>query len=270
MRKNFDFLAGASAVSLKKKFPKLSVEEISLSGTNAEVITATESPNKNILYLHGGGYFMGSIHSYRRNAMRLSYRCKARVFLLEYSLAPEHPFPTAVHEAQDAYIELLRRYPRNSMVIAGDSAGGGLALSVLLALKDRNQPMPSRAFCFSPWADMTCSGAALTANHNTDVWLNRKHLEKWAPIYGGGHETSDPHLSPVYGDFHGFPPLLLLAGDQEVLLDDSTRIVNAAVSQGVDARLLVGKQMQHVWPLSLPFLSESKVAMKAIADFVNE
>jgi epsilon-lactone hydrolase len=202
--------------------------------------------------------------------MRLSYRCDAEVFVPAYRLAPENPFPAALDDALAAwkFVKVLRRDAPS--FVAGDSAGGGLSLSLLLRLRDLGLVMPNGAILLSPWTDLTASGASVDGNLGRDLWFSRKHLETWARYYVDHADGRSPYLSPVFADLSGLPPLFLLVGENELLLDDALRVQAAASKNGTAASVLIGKGMQHDWPLTLPWLDESRVAWKAIRKFVEE
>jgi epsilon-lactone hydrolase len=269
MRARFERFGAQSRASLRRKFPNLLFEDHAIGPLAMESIRAVQSPRCVILHLHGGAFVMGSRDSYRNRAMRLSYRCNAEVFVPEYRLAPEHPFPAAFDDALTAwqYTEALRR--GLPIFITGDSAGGGLGLSLLLRVRDLGAAMPNGAVLLSPWTDLTALGASVDGNRCKDLWLSRKHLECWARYYVAGADPRTPYLSPVFGDLSGLPPLLLLAGEHEVLRDDAVRIGEAASRAGTAARVLVGKGMQHDWPLTLPWLHESRAAWNEIRLFVE-
>lgn len=156
------------------------------------------------------------------------------------------------------------------LFLSGDSAGGGLALALLLRLRALHGPAPAGAILLSPWTDLTASGASVDANHGKDLWLTRRHLETWARHYAGASDAHSPELSPVFANLAGVPPLLLLAAQDELLLDDARRVHEAALRAGVDSRLLVGPGMQHDWPLTLPWLAESRQAWREMRRFVDE
>lgn len=270
MRKNFDRLAGISAEKLKQKFPKIEILEESFDGTKTETIRPGVPTKKKILYLHGGGYFMGSLASYRRNALRIAYRCKAEVILVDYRLAPEFPFPTALDDVRYIYRTLLQRFSAEEMIVGGDSAGGGLALALIHSLKDENLALPSAVFCLSPCTDVTSSLPSYDENRRKDVWLSRKNVGNWMPWYCGKADPKNPYISPYFGDFKGFPPTMILVGDQEVLWSDGKLVVDKINEAGGKATLVAGIGMQHNWPFSLPFLEESRAAMDCLAEFVEK
>jgi acetyl esterase/lipase len=191
------------------------------------------------------------------------------VFVPDYRLAPAHPFPAALEDALAAYQYVRALRPKLPVLISGDSAGGGLALSLLIQLRDANVRMPDGAVLLSPWTDLSASGASLDRNRRADVWLSRAHLETWGRYYAEGTHARDPRVSPVFADLRALPPLLILVGAHEVLLDDALRVADSARSAGTPVDVHVGPRMQHDWPLTLPWLDESRRAWAAIRDFVD-
>ena len=270
MRARFERLARVSRERLLRKFPKLAFEDHRAGDLGIESVRAVESPKRVLFNLHGGGFFMGSPASYRDRAMRLSFRLDAEVFVPGYRLAPEHPYPAALEDALAAFRHVRALRPRTPIFVTGDSAGGGLGLSLLVKLREVGVPMPAGAILLSPWTDLTTSGNSVESNRGRDLWFSRRHLELWARYYVGQANASAPSLSPVFADLSGLPPLLLLAGEHELLLDDARRVHEAASRAGVDSRMLVGEGMQHDWPLTLPWLDESKSAWQAMRGFVEE
>lgn len=223
-----------------------------------------------LLYLHGGGYIFGSIATYRRRALKLAWRCRARVLIPEYRLAPEFPFPAALDDALAAWRRMTADAGGRVALVAGDSAGGGLALALIAALRAAGEPLPAGAVLLSPWTDLGISGESVVANQRRDCWLKASQLADWADMYRGARPADDPRISPLHEKFSGFPPLLFLTGDQEILLDDTRRLAARARAAGVDVREHIGRGMQHDWPLTLPWLPESRRAWKAIEGFVDE
>jgi acetyl esterase/lipase len=270
MRARFERLGGVSRERIQRKFPKVSFGDHAAGQVAIETVCAVESPTRIILYLHGGAFFMGSPVSFRNRAMRLSYRCNAEVFVPDYRLAPEHPYPAALDDAFAAWKFVKGLRPTAPMFVVGDSAGGGLSLSLLLRLRDLGMAMPSGAFLLSPWTDLTVSGASVDGNRSKDLWFTRKHLETWAGYYATATDRRSSYVSPVFAEFSGLPPLLLLVGEDELLLDDALRIRDAAKSAGTDVRVHIGRGMQHDWPLTLPWLDESRAAWSAMRNFVEE
>ena len=271
MRARFDRWASVSREAMQRKFPALAIASHVVDETlDVESLSVTASPRCTILHLHGGAFVFGSASTYRNRAMRMSYRASAEVFVPDYRLAPEHPYPAALEDALRTYRWLRARRPRLPLFITGDSAGGGLGLSLLVALRDAGEPLPTGAVFLSPWTDLTTSGRSVDDNQGKDLWLGRRHLETWARYYVGESDPRDPRVSPVFADLHGLPPMLALACEHEVLLDDARRVVTSAALEGTDARLFVGPRMQHDWPLTLPWLDESRSAWRAIQSFFEE
>lgn len=270
MRARFERLSRVSRKKMQRKFPKIVFGDHAVGEVMIESVCALESPARVILYLHGGAFFMGSPASYRNRVMRLSYRCNAEVFVPDYRLAPEHPYPAAFDDALAAWKFVKGFRPNAPIFVAGDSAGGGLGLSLLVRLRDLGMAMPNGAFLLSPWTDLTVSGASVDGNRSKDLWFTRRHLEIWAGYYAAGGDRRSPYVSPVFAEVSGLPPLLLLVGQDELLLDDALRVRDAATSAGTDVRVHLGKGMQHDWPLTLPWLDESRLAWSAMRNFVEE
>ena len=268
MRRRFEFLGATPRSTLQRRYPKLKFGDHAVGRLAIESIRAVAAPARAILYLHGGGYFMGSPASYRRRAMRLGFRCGAEVFVPDYRLAPEHPYPAALDDALAAWRWLRRTVCDQPLNVVGDSAGGGLALALLLRLRELGEPLPDSAVLLSPWTDLTASGASVNANRGRDLWFTRAHLESWARYVIGNADPNSPYLSPAFGSLTGLPPLMLLVGEDELLLDDALRVHRAAASAGTASELLVGPGMQHDWPLALPWLPESREAWQRMARFL--
>lgn len=270
MRGRFERLGRVSREKMQRKFPKVVFGDHAAGKVAIESVCALPSPVRVILYLHGGAFFMGSPASFRNRAMRLSYRCDAEVFVPDYRLAPEHPYPAALDDALAAWEFVKRFRPNAPIFVAGDSAGGGLSLSLLLRLRDLGMAMPAGALLLSPWTDLTVSGASVDGNRTKDLWFTRRHLETWAGYYAAGADRRTPYISPVFAELSGLPRLLLFVGQDELLFDDALRVRDAATLAGTDARVHVGKGMQHDWPLTLPWLDESRLAWSAMRSFVEE
>lgn len=270
MRARFERLGRVSCEALQRKFPRLGFQNHTIDGLTIESVCAVKTPGRVILYFHGGAFFMGSPASYRNRTMRLSYRCEAEVFVPAYRLAPENPFPAAFEDALTAWKFVKTVRQDAPLFVAGDSAGGGLGLSLLVRLRDLGLAMPKGAILLSPWTDLTASGASVDGNLGKDLWFTRKHLETWARYYVDRADGHSPYISPVFADLSELPPLLLLVGESELLLDDALRVRDAATQKGTDARVFIGEGMQHDWPLTLPWLDESRAAWGAIRTFIEE
>lgn len=222
-----------------------------------------------LLYLHGGGYTIGSPRSHRHLAAAIGRAAGASVLLPDYRLAPEHPFPAAVEDAVSAYRALLDRgHAPARTVIAGDSAGGGLTVATLLALRDRKLPLPAAGVCISPWVDLTCSGASYGEKASSDPIVTREGVSEMARAYLGAADARAPLASPLFADLAGLPPLLIHVGSEEVLRDDAVALADRAKAAGVDATLEIWPDMVHVWHWFLPMLDEAGAAVDGIGRFI--
>ncbi len=269
LRRNFEMIAGISKEKLIKKYPQLTLTEWHGNGVAMEIIETIPNPTKTLVYLHGGGHIMGSQSTYRQNLLRIAYRSQCRVVMVDYPLSPENPYPASLEAGVTAFLACADRWKEGAVLLGGDSAGGGLALSVLMALRDRELQLPKAALLFSPWTDLVGTGESFLTNRKKDCCVTEVHLKTWAPYYYGHHDASDPLISPVYGDFKGLPPLFMNVGGQELLLDDSRRVAEKAKLAGVRVQLEIYESMQHVWFFSLPWLKQSKQAVQQIAQYIQ-
>jgi monoterpene epsilon-lactone hydrolase len=221
-----------------------------------------------LLYLHGGGYFACSPKTHRPITGAFARRGFA-VFVPDYRLAPEHPFPAAIEDAAAAWQGLLDggHAPR-SLAIAGDSAGGGLCLALMLTLRDRQAALPAAAALFSPWTDLAGTGASLVSNAERDAMFWAPGLSKAGEIYLGGASATNPLASPHYADLAGLAPMVVHAGDREILRDDSTRLADRARAAGVEVDLRIWPVVPHVWQLA-QFLPEARRSLDIAAEFLR-
>ena len=258
----------------EKAFPiaaDVKVEHVAVPTVPAEWLTPPGArAGAAVLYLHGGGYVIGSPRSHRHLAAAIGAAARSSVLLPEYRLAPECPFPAAVDDAVAAYRWLLERpvAPRE-IVIAGDSAGGGLTVATLLALRDAGVPLPAAAVCISPWTDLTCSGESYRTRAAVDPIVTREAVGPMATAYLAGGDPKGALASPLFADLGGLPPLLIQVGDAEVLLDDATVLAEHARKAGVDVTLEVWDEMIHVWHWFFPMLDEGQRAIDRIGEFVR-
>jgi epsilon-lactone hydrolase len=222
-----------------------------------------------VLYLHGGAYALGSVNNHREFLGRLARVTQTKVLAIDYRLSPENPFPAALEDAVGAYQWLLSAGSMPShIVIAGDSAGGGLALASLKLLRDAGDPLPACAICFSPWVDLTFSCKSIDAIAKADPILSRAVLTPYAELYAGDHEKSNPLISPLFANLRSFPPLLIHVGEDEILLDEAIQLANSARSAGVDVVLKTWPGMFHVFQI-VPFLPEAKESLSQAAQFIR-
>lgn len=224
-----------------------------------------------ILYLHGGGYIAGITKTYHNLCGHLARELDADVYLPEYRLAPEHPFPAAVEDAVTAYSMLLTHgWSGNHITLAGDSAGGGLALATLLKLRDMNMPLPACAVTLSPFADMTATARSHARNDATDAMLSASMLTVAEDLYVRDEaDLRHPYASPVHGDFTGLPPLFITVSENECLRDDAHEVTAQARKAGVEVTLLARPDLLHVWPVFYPVLPEAREDAVKIINFVR-
>lgn len=223
-----------------------------------------------VLYLHGGGYTLGSPNTHKSLTTHLAVAAGCQVLVPEYRLAPEHPYPAALDDAMSAYRALLQRYPATQLAIGGDSAGGGLALCTVLALRDAGLPLPAALVLISPWTDMTLSGQTVDTLGRTDPMLSRTWLSRAAAAYRGGLALDDPRLSPLFADLSGLPPTLVQVGSDEILLDDARRYVERARAVGADVTLQVEQGYWHDFQVHAGVLDASDAAIARIGAFLEQ
>jgi epsilon-lactone hydrolase len=222
-----------------------------------------------VLYLYGGGYVISSPHSRRKTAGHIAHASGARVLVPEYRLAPEHPFPAALDDSEAAVAWLAGNgHPPKSVIVAGGSSAGGLTIATLLRLKSEGGPLPAAAVVVSPWTDLACTGESL--NHNNDLSVTKSALLRMASQYLDNADSKNPLASPLYGDLAGLPPLLVIVGGDEALLDDSIRLVRRAAIAGVDVTLRIGAGMQHIYPVYAGFMPEADAAIADIGEFIRD
>jgi monoterpene epsilon-lactone hydrolase len=252
--------------------PDVRCERTDAGGIPAEWVAAPGAEDRNvILYLHGGGYAFGSINTHRDIASRISRASGARVLLIEYHLAPEHPFPAALDDAVAAYRWLLSEgVDPARLILAGDSAGGGLTVATLIALRDAGDPLPAAAVCISPWVDQEGAGESLTTNADLDPMVQRDGLLAAAAAYHRGFGPRHPLVSPIHADLSRLPPMLIQVGTSETLLDDSRRLAARAKEAGMDVTLEPWEGMIHVWHLFAAVLPEGQQAIDRIGEYIRE
>jgi epsilon-lactone hydrolase len=249
----------------------VTVEPVSANGVRAEW-TSTPRDNRDaaLLYVHGGGYVIGSLDSHRHLVSEAGRAAKAWALALDYRLAPEHPFPAAVEDAVSGYRYLLSRGIRPGRIaIAGDSAGGGLVVAAMLAIRDAGLAQPACGWCVSPWVDMEGIGESMSTKAETDPMVQRAGLLEMAGLYLRGADPRSPLAAPIYTDLRGLAPLLIQVGAAETLLDDAIRLAKVAGAADVRVDLQIWPQMVHVWHLFHPELKAGLRAIKAGGDYVR-
>ena len=247
-------------------------EVVSAGGVEAEWVSAPDADaGRAVLYLHGGGYVIGSINTHRSLAARLSRASGARVLVIDYRLAPEHPHPAAVDDAVAAYRWMLAQGLKPARItVAGDSAGGGLTVATLVAIRDAKLPLPGAGACLSPWVDLEGIGESMTTKADVDPIVQKAGLLQMAAAYLGGKAPRTPLAAPLYADLSGLPPLLIQVGTAETLLDDASRLAERARKAGVTVSYEPWESMIHVWHLFAPMLDEGQQAIDRIGEFVRK
>lgn len=266
-RQGFEALAAKFPLA-----PDTLCADVEAAGVPASWITAPHARAECVvLYLHGGGYVIGSRTTHRDLAGRLSRAAAARVLLLDYRLAPEHPYPAAVDDTVAAYRWLLRQgVDPARLVIAGDSAGGGLTVAALVALRDAGDPLPAAGVCLSPWIDLEGLGDSMTGKASVDPIVQLPGLQWFAGQYLNGADPRSPLAAPLYADLHGLPPLLVHVGTAETLLDDATRLATRAEAAGVPVTLEAWEEMIHVWHLFAAMLPEGQQAIERVGAYIQQ
>ncbi len=243
-----------------------------IQGIKSEWLQVTgANPDKIIMYVHGGGYVSGSCNDHRGLVSKLAKQCGYNILTYEYRLAPEHPFPAAVDDSLTVYKYLIeeRGYNWQNIMLVGESAGGGLLLALLLALKDKSLPMPAAAVSLSPWTDLTCSGESYRTKNKrslapTNSWF------VFAAHYAGTTDLKHHLISPLFGDPSGLPPILINSGTDDELFDDGKSFYLKAKERGVDITFRSGEGMVHCYPFFSPFFKEAKEAMDEIVAFIRK
>jgi monoterpene epsilon-lactone hydrolase len=251
--------------------PDVQQNPIEVGGVDGvEVTIAGNASDRVILYFHGGVYVIGSAASSVPLVSELVRRTGAKAIALEYRLAPEHPYPAALDDARAAYQGLLAQGIAPSQIaLAGESAGGGLAVATLLALREAGSPLPSCAFLMSPYADLSLSGETLVERQALDPVLAPEGLRVRVPEYVAGADAADPHISPIFGDLSGLPPLLIQVGSHEILLSDALRLAGRAATADVAVTLEVTPGVPHVFQGFAGLLDEAGAALDRASDFVK-
>ncbi len=247
-------------------------EPVTVAGRPAEWVRAPGiQAGRAILYLHGGGYVMGSINTHRSLAGEVSRAAQAAVLLVDYRMGPEAPFPAAVEDGVASYRWLLDQgFTPKSLAIAGDSAGGGLTMATLVSARDQGLPMPAAAVPISPWVDLTCTNDSYKTRAAADPMINPSGIGRMVGFYLQGQDPKQPYASPNFADLKSLPPLLIHVGRDEVLLDDSIKLDAKAKADGVTSTLEIWDDMIHVWHAFHPMLPEAKQAITRVGSFLRE
>ena len=251
--------------------PGVTFERETAGGVSASWCIPPETiQGRVLLYLHGGGYVVGSARAYQPMVSELASRLKTRALIPEYRLAPENPFPAAVEDAIAVYRWLLDQgIAPQSIALAGDSCGGGLTVACLASVRDAGLPLPAGAAVISPWVDLEVAGESGVSKAHDDPILEVAGLQGMAGAYLGAASPRTPSASPIYADLTGLPPLLIQVGSAEILLDDATRLAARAGADGVKVRLDIWPEMFHVWHFYASVLDEGREALDDAAAFLE-
>jgi monoterpene epsilon-lactone hydrolase len=240
-----------------------------IGAMDAEWVGAQQS-DRTLLYLHGGGYVLGSIETHRSMVTRLCNFAGIRGLIIDYRLAPEHPYPSAIEDAETAYDYLIENDVRpDKMLLAGDSAGGGLSLALMQKLREHGKAQPKAVALLSPWTDLTISGRSHKERAERDPMIDVERMPQAIDWYCPNQDKKNPLISPVFADLTGLPPMFVQVGSEEVLFDDSTRLVENAEKAGVEAELQIWPDLPHVHQIAHRFVPEAKAALRDIAGFFN-
>lgn len=266
-RKKTDELAQKNSLARN-----INVQEVKLDGITCEWAYLENAPlDKVIIYLHGGGFCIGSINIYRHFTSRLAKATGIRVLYVEYRLAPEHPFPGALEDAISVYQSLLSQgISSENIIFVGDSAGAGLCLSTTLALRDKGKSLPTALILYSPWTDLTLTSKSLKTNEKKDPLVFVDDQKKMVMAYTKEKDVINPLVSPRFGNFNEFPPILIHTGTDEILLDDSLNLVEKAKKDGVEVTLKLWKGMFHVFSIFPDHTPEGKKSLKEVVAFIHD
>jgi epsilon-lactone hydrolase len=246
-------------------------KEVRIDGVRTVRVStdAADTSGRAILLFHGGGYVFGLPSRYVGLAGRYAKAAGAPVYISEYRLAPEHPFPAAAEDGLQAYRAMLERYPSKEIALAGDSAGGGLGVATLQAAQAEGLPMPSSLLLLSPWLDVSGASESMQTNRDSEILILPETFARCARWYAGDTDMTDPMMSPIYGSPAGFPPTLIQVSDSEMIYNDSTRFVAQAKAAGVDIRLDTEPGMWHVWQLMAPLVDEARHSIAQASHFLE-
>lgn len=279
-RSTFDpknsLLQQRAAVEKQAKYtrmpPNVDVQRITLNDLPAEWLRPPGvKDDRVVLYLHGGGYTMGSCNTHRALGTRLAIAAQTPVLLIDYRLAPEHPFPAALEDALATYRWLIDlESPARPIALAGDSAGGGLAVAASIALRDQGESLPTVIACMSPWADLAVQGESMVTRAKADPLISRESSLLHAGLYVAQADPYSPLVSPIYADLRGLPPLLIQVGDREVLLSDAVRLAEQARRAGVATTLEVWDGMWHDWQAYAGYVPEAQQAINRAGAFIDQ
>lgn len=240
-----------------------------LGGRPCEWLQVADAARHIVLLVHGGGYCIGGLASHRHLGGEIARQTGSRVAVIDYRLAPEHPYPAGLEDLQAAWAELIALTDGERIALVGDSAGAGLAMALLAGLLRERQPLPASVYCMSPWADLSDTATSRTLKRAADPLASIDQLAKMAAHYAGDIPVSDPRVSPAFADFRGSPPVFIQAGTAEVLMDDALNLAKALADADVDVDVELRAGMVHVWPWFFPAIPEGAAALARACAFLS-
>jgi len=250
----------------------ISIERKKFAGVSGVTFTPKRNPEQNrlIVYFHGGGYCFGSsLTTHRMGLTTLSKITKTICHSIDYRLSPENPHPAALDDALDAWRDIVEKNPKSKIILAGDSAGGGLSLALMMYLRDKKERLPDCAVLFSPWTDLICESETYSTKAKSDPMFIPQMTKDCSNYYAPENtDKKDPYISPIYGDFSGLPRILVMTGENEILLDDSRIMVQKALNDGVDIDFEIWPTMFHDWWLFGNFIPETKQCLNKISEWI--
>lgn len=261
----------AAYVAMGDAFPlpaDVRVTKTQLGGRPCEWLEVAENPRHTVLVVHGGGYCIGGIESHRHLGGEIARQTGARVAVIDYRLAPEHPYPAGLDDLRAAWAELLASRGGDQIALVGDSAGAGLAMAFVADLLRTAQPLPASIYCMSPWADLSNTATSRSLKREIDPLASIDQLAKMAGYYAGDIPVSDPRISPAFADFRGAPPVFIQVGTAEVLMDDALNLAKSLADADVDVDVELRAGMIHVWPWFFPAIPEGAEALARACAFI--
>ena len=248
-------------------------EKVTVRGPYAEFSgewVGDETASETLLYLHGGGYFFGGVETHRSMVKKICKLSGLRALVIDYRLAPENPYPAAIEDAEAAYDFLVEQGVRpETLLLAGDSAGGGLSLALMQKLRENDKPQPRAVALMSPWTDLTMSGKSYKERYDRDPMIDAEKIVDAIDFYCPNQDKKNPLISPLFADLSGFPPMFVQVGSEEVLFDDSEKLVQKAKKAGIQTEFEIWDGMPHVFQMAHGFVPESQAALKNMAGFFN-
>ncbi|MDG1691340.1 MAG: alpha/beta hydrolase [Alphaproteobacteria bacterium] len=248
-------------------------EKVTIRGPYAEFSgewVGDETASETLLYLHGGAYFFGGVETHRSMVKKICKLSGLRALVIDYRLAPENPYPAAIEDAEAAYDFLVEQGVRpETLLLAGDSAGGGLSLALMQKLRENDKPQPRAVALMSPWTDLTMSGKSYKERYDRDPMIDAEKIVDAIDFYCPNQDKKNPLISPLFADLTGFPPMFVQVGSEEVLFDDSEKLVQKAKKAGIQTEFEIWDGMPHVFQMAHGFVPESQAALKNMAGFFN-